>query len=87
MTTYIIFDSLSNLCKIGKTKNFKKRFSTLSTSNLNLECLMLIPLDLEKELHTLLKDKNISKEWFQLKENDLKDIQELYHDYLKKELE
>ncbi len=77
MITYIIYDSLSKLCKIGKTKDIKKRLSTLSTSNLNLHLLFTLNHIKEAELHRMFKDKRVKKEWFNLTLEDLKGIDEL----------
>ncbi|MGL4977019.1 MAG: GIY-YIG nuclease family protein [Cetobacterium sp.] len=35
MICYILKDKLSGLYKIGRCKNFDKRFNNLSTSNIN----------------------------------------------------
>lgn len=70
--TYLIFDKLSGLTKIGKTRNIKARLSTLSTSNLNLGLIYVEQIDMEKQLHTLFKDKRVGKEWFDLKKEDVK---------------
>jgi hypothetical protein len=75
--TYVIFDSSTNFFKIGKTTNLKKRLATMRTSNLNLHVVLTLYFVSEKCLHTLYKDRRIKREWFSLKFEDLKDIQEL----------
>lgn len=86
MNTYVIYDKLSCLCKIGKTKNLKSRIATLGTANLNLELLVAIPYDMEKELHTLFKDKKVNKEWYKLDEFDVNGILEINLEKFKQEL-
>ena len=81
--TYIIRDKLSKLYKIGQCSNFKKRFSTLSTSNLNLELVFLLQYITEKDLHKSFKSKRISREWFDLDQEDLLGILELEEEFLK----
>jgi hypothetical protein len=76
MQTYVIYDKLSKLYKIGKTKNIIKRFSTLSTSNLNLELTLLINGDEEKFLHKIYENKIIEKEWFNLNHQDILDLED-----------
>jgi hypothetical protein len=75
--TYVIFDSVTGLFKIGKTKNMRKRFSTLSTSNLNLHIVLQLQHVSEDLLHTLFKDKRVKKEWFRLNLQDIEDIKEI----------
>lgn len=70
--TYLVFDKLSGLTKIGKTKDLKSRLSTLSTSNLNLGLIYAEAIDVEKELHLLFKDKKARKEWFDLTKEEVK---------------
>jgi hypothetical protein len=78
--TYVIFDSLTGLFKIGKTSDMRKRFSTLSTSNLNLHIVLQLRHVEESLLHTLFKDKRVKKEWFKLTLKDIEDITELEHE-------
>lgn len=74
--TYLILDKATKLYKIGKTKDIKKRLSTLSTSNLNLELILTTELE-EKLLHRIFKHKRVQKEWFILSEEDIYSIIEL----------
>jgi Meiotically up-regulated gene 113 len=74
--TYLILDKSTKLYKIGKTKNIKKRLSTLSTSNLNLELILTTELE-EKLLHRIFKHKRVQKEWFIISEDDIYSIIEL----------
>jgi len=73
---YLIYDSLSNNYKIGMTSgDLSIRFSSMRTSNPNIELTAATMLNeyknLEKDLHKLFEDKNISGEWFDLDEEDL----------------
>jgi hypothetical protein len=78
MYTYLIFDKLSKLTKIGKTKDLKSRLSTLSTGNLNLEIVLFSKGDFENECHVLFKDKKVDKEWFNLSLEDVEGIEEIF---------
>lgn len=74
--TYVIFDKLSFLFKIGKSKNITRRLKQFKTSNLNLELVLCIIGNEEKFLHTYFKNKRIGGEWFKLDYNDLKDLRD-----------
>lgn len=87
MNTYVILDKLTGNCKIGKTKNIKSRFSTLSTANLNLKLLIAIPADMEKQLHLQFANCKFKGEWFKLTQEDLELILELYVEYIKDQFE
>lgn len=84
---YLVGDTVTGLVKIGHTSNMKKRLSTMMTSNLNLMLLLLLPYDLEDELHKIFKDKRVGREWFKLEEADIKGVIDLNNEYLKRELE
>jgi predicted metal-binding protein len=86
MICYIIRDKSNNLFKIGRCTDFKKRFSTLSTSNLYLESLFILNYVTESYLHKTYKSKRISKEWFKLDKQDLLDILELEEELFKQTL-
>ena len=75
--TYLIFDSLSKLTKIGSTKDIQSRMCTLSTSNLNLHLIYCTDANVEKLLHKIYKDRKVKKEWFQLTFQDVENIIEL----------
>jgi fatty acid-binding protein DegV len=76
MITYLISDKLSGFFKLGKTKNLKARFSTLCTSNLNLEVILTIEGDHEKFFHKIFEKQNVAKEWFCLTTKDIENIKE-----------
>ena len=86
MICYIIRDSLTNLFKIGRCKNFKSRFSTLSTGNLHLEPYFTLSYLTESYLHKMYKKQRVSKEWFQLDKKDLQEILELEEELFKQTL-
>lgn len=75
--TYLIFDSLSKLTKIGTTKNLQSRIQTLSTANLNLHLIYCTNVNIEKLLHKIYKNRKIKREWFQLTFQDIENIIEL----------
>ena len=80
MLTYIIRDKSSGLYKIGKTCNFKSRFQTLSTSNINLQQILIIFGDEEKYLHQIYSNKHIKLEWYNLNQSDINDVKEYIFD-------
>lgn len=57
MYIYLIFDPFSRLTKIGKSKNPKKRFEAIRTSNPNAELFFYSDEYTEKELHEKFKEK------------------------------
>ena len=71
MYIYLIFDPFSRLTKIGKSKNPKKRFEAIRTSNPNAELFFYSDEYTEKELHEQFKDKRETYEWFSLDKHDL----------------
>ena len=80
MVTYIIKDLSTGFYKIGRTKNFKQRFSNLSTGNINLKQILIINGDEERFLHKLYQNKHIKLEWYSLNQNDINDLNELIFD-------
>jgi len=66
----------NGLYKIGMTKNFETRFSSLKTGNIDIKKYFVSPLRpdyKEKEMfyHRKFKNKNVKLEWFRLNENNL----------------
>jgi len=57
----------------------KKRFSCLSTSNLNLLIIDQFEYVSESLLHKLYKHKRVEKEWYKLTVDDIDNIRELDH--------
>ncbi len=72
--TYIIKDTASLQFKIGKSTNIEKRIKLFSTSNPNLELILIIEKNIEKELHLLFRERRYKGEWFKLTDSDLKFI-------------
>jgi len=71
---YLIFDTKTELTKIGESNNPKKRLYSLKTSNPNL-VLVYYQKDLnEKELHKKYYLKRVFREWFKLTINDYIEI-------------
>jgi prophage antirepressor-like protein len=81
--TYIVKDTITNTYKIGKSKDIKCRLSSLKSSNLNLELVLTLDGDFEKELHNKYIDKHIDREWYSLTEQDVIDIQKSQEDIIK----
>jgi hypothetical protein len=66
MKTYIILD-INGLIKIGKSIDFKSRFSQLKTANPYIIDSFLIDGDCEKELHKYYNYYLVNGEWFDLR--------------------
>lgn len=63
--TYVIKDKNDGLIKIGRSTTPKKRIKTISTtSGRDLEVLIIINDDVEKELHTRFSNIRVNGEWF-----------------------
>lgn len=77
--TYIAV-GYENYYKIGKTINEIKRISSLKTSNPDIEYIIIIGCDVEKELHNAFSHKRITGEWFNLTKTDLENILFKYKD-------
>lgn len=77
--TYIIKDKL-NRYKIGRSSNLDKRMSQISSSNPNIELILVIPYNVEHKLHKEYEHKNVGGEWFNLSENDILNIKKKYID-------
>lgn len=80
---YLINILDTNNYKIGISKNVKGRLSTLQNSNpvdmhIVSTCLSRWARRLEKELHQVFLEKRIRGEWFNLSENDVKYIINLF---------
>ncbi|BAO04913.1 helicase A859L [Clostridium botulinum B str. Osaka05] len=66
-TVYFILDTTANLVKIGFTRNLKKRFKQLETSNCNLKLIYIIDncnMDSEWSLHNYFSLDRVKGEWF-----------------------
>ena len=63
--TYFIFNPMTNMIKIGKSNNVKRRMNELSTqSGCKLELLHVLDEDVELELHAKFKHIRHHGEWF-----------------------
>ncbi len=77
---YIIQNTVSNAYKIGRSKNPKKRLSTLNISSDHPLILVKTYTKMgfmEKEIHSIFASKKLNTEWFALNEIDLQEIENL----------
>jgi hypothetical protein len=77
---YIIQNTVSNAYKIGRSKNPKKRLSTLNISSDHPLILVKTYTKMgfmEKEIHSIFSSKKLNTEWFALCEFDLQGIDNL----------
>lgn len=73
--TYLIFNPINNLTKIGKSSNVKKRLNTLKNQFENKLILIgFCKLDIESKLHQDFSKKRVFGEWFELDVDDILDI-------------
>lgn len=77
--TYIIYDSLKDLYKIGKSNNPEKRIKALSVNGGNLSLVLTNESNIENYLHKKFIHKKISGEWFNLDADDLLELIEKYN--------
>jgi len=77
--TYVIYDSLSDIYKIGRSENPKKRLSTLQISNKNISIVLICDDDVESLLHDRFSEKSVYGEWFNLDANDLLELIEIFN--------
>lgn len=76
--TYIAIDRLRNICKIGKTVDLKKRYSSLRTSNKHIEYIYIIDKDIEDDMHKILNGFRIEGEWFDMDKDMISGIAKRY---------
>jgi hypothetical protein len=77
---YIIQNTVSNAYKIGRSKNPKKRLSTLNISSDHPLILVKSYINkgfMEKEIHSIFSSKKLNTEWFALNDFDLQGIENL----------
>jgi hypothetical protein len=74
--TYVFYDSINNLYKIGKSVNPEIRIISLS-SPVKLKIIHIIDRDVENTLHKHFKNKRIHNEWFKLTKSDIKYIKSI----------
>ncbi len=70
--TYLIFDKVTKMTKIGKSNLVNKRFSCLKIGNQNIILAWVTDLYTEEFLHNKFAEKRIGGEWFALDKNDYK---------------
>ena len=78
--TYLFTDK-SGLFKIGKSRNVGERFRSLSIGSPSLQKVLVIPFDVEKELHVKFDNKRVVGEWFKLDKEDLLYLHSLVEKY------
>lgn len=76
---YILNATNTNRYKIGITKDFNKRLSNLQTGSpfmFEIEAFYSTNKSrmIERLMHALLKNKNVGGEWFELTEEELRDV-------------
>jgi len=69
--TYIMYDEISKLYKIGKSGNVKFREKTLSGQIPKIKTLFYLDLDIEMVLHKQYSKNRIRGEWFDLGSKDI----------------
>lgn len=74
--TYLFKDD--KYYKIGRSTNVLNRFLSIKANNVNLECVSFTYRDIEKYLHNKFKLKKVYLEWFDLEDNDIKLIIDLF---------
>lgn len=81
--TYLMYSGLSNLIKIGRSINPKKREKTLQGEDPRLEIIAFwdAPASTERELHNIFSNKRKRGEWFNLNFGDLMFIRSYMESY------
>ena len=65
VSTYLVRNAESKLVKIGKSSNVNRRLQELQCgAGLRLECVGVIPKDVESQLHKKFSEKRVFGEWF-----------------------
>jgi hypothetical protein len=78
-STYIIYNPLNDLYKIGKAKDVFSRLAILKNDlSCNLELIAWNKKDIEYKLHSLYKNERQFGEWFRLNNDDILDIKNKY---------
>jgi hypothetical protein len=76
--TYVAYNKIQGLYKIGKSKNIPKRINQINYEHGETILFAVINVDIEVDLHRLFNDKLIhvknEREWFNLNDFDLKTI-------------
>lgn len=74
ISTYIAINKDNNTFKIGKSTDIYDREFALAAANPAIKMIASIDKDIERELHDKYNDKRISREWFNITNEDIKDI-------------
>ena len=88
---YLILDKDTKYIKIGSSVNPQRRFAemcnqknpAITVGNRNYELIFIsrvLERKIEKELHELYQDRNITGEWFDLKKEDINYIRKTYEE-------
>jgi len=77
--TYIMIDDITKKYKIGYSVNPKYREGTLQSEKPSIHLLYYSPLFVEQQIHKEYASKRIRGEWFDLTEDDIKNIVEKYN--------
>jgi len=72
--TYFIYSEKLKLYKIGRAKNVSSRMKTLVREFGNLDIIKVLNIDIEKSSHEMYREKRVFGEWFNLSNDDLKEI-------------
>lgn len=80
ITTYIVQDAGNSLYKIGKTTDICRRFKEITSLNPKSKIVYLIDGDHELSLHKLYRELNYVGEWFNLSDNNLESIKQIFND-------
>lgn len=75
---YIMIDASTNYVKIGKSQNPGHRERTLQAEKPTIKMIHVFEDDIEKELHSKFNDRRLRGEWFDLSENEVNELIELY---------
>lgn len=74
--TYLMVDKSNGLYKIGKSIDPQKRLKNIT--NPNLELLLWVDFDCESQLHDILKDSSVGREFFRLSSYDIRLISDWF---------
>jgi len=77
--TYIMYERVSDLYKIGRSIDIPKRHSTLTPYIPEIKVILSLNNDVEKEIHKEYHGKRIRGEWFKLNADDVLDIIKKYN--------
>lgn len=76
--TYVMYDSTSNLYKIGRSKDLLAREKAINCAAPTAKMILVCENDIESELHGIYAIKRRKGEWFALSANDILDLIEKY---------